>query len=241
MPPGRWTVLRLGFTLDDGRTKFGVSARTKNSSSPEAEGWEADPWSARAMDRHFSATAAKLIQDAGPLTGSTLAQLHLDSWETVQPTWTEGFLAEFRRRRGYDARPFLPALVDRTVDNPAITARFLWDYRRTAADLFAANHYGRLGQLARAHGLGQDSESGGPFFFHSIDALQCQGVNEVPMGEFWKRAAEPDGADLLGPEAVGDSTPSGRPPRRRTFTAGACARRKRSRPLPKTGLTIPGP
>ena len=200
VPPGGWTVLRFGFTLDDGRTKFGVSARTKNSSGPASEGWEADPWSARAMDRHFSATAAKLIRDAGPLAGSTLAQLHIDSWETVQPTWTEGFLEQFRRRRGYDARPFLPALVERTVDNPEITARFLWDYRRTAADLLAAHHYGRLGQLARRHGLGQDSESGGPFFFHSIDALQCQGLSEVPMGEFWKRASEPDGAIFWDPK-----------------------------------------
>ncbi len=86
------------------------------------------------------------------------------------------------------------------MDNPEITARFLWDYRRTAADLFAANHYGRLGQLARANGLKQDSESGGPFFFHSIDALQCEGANEVPMGEFWKRAAEPDGAIFWDPK-----------------------------------------
>jgi hypothetical protein len=40
---------------------------------------------------------------------------------------------------------------------------------------------------------GTHPESGGPFFSHWIDALQCEGINEVPMGEFWKRNSEPDG------------------------------------------------
>ncbi|MBI5387775.1 MAG: hypothetical protein HZA90_24195 [Verrucomicrobia bacterium] len=205
-PEGRWTILRLGYTLDAGKPGFGVSARTKCSSNSESEGWEVDPWSARAMDRHFAATAGKLIEDAGPLTDQTLVQLHIDSWETVQPSWADGFLEEFQKRRGYDARPFLPALARKTVDSAEITARFQWDYRRTAADLFAANHYGRLGELARRHGLGQDSESGGPFFFHSIDGLQCEGLNEVPMGEFWKRTWEPDGPIFGIPEFWGYDT-----------------------------------
>ena len=62
-----------------------------------------------------------------------------------------------------------------------------------AADLYAANYYGRLSELARRYGMGQDSEAGGPFFFQSIDALQCEGINDIPMGEFWKRNVEPDG------------------------------------------------
>lgn len=199
-PDGRWTVLRLGYTLNHGRFAFGVSARTKYGSNPESAGWEADPWSKRAMDRHFAATAGKLIEDAGALAGKALVQVHIDSWETASPTWSGTFLQEFQERRGYDARPFLPALSQKTVDSSETTARFLWDYQRTAADLFAANHYGRLGELARSHGLAQDSQSGGPFFGHSIDALQCEGLNEIPMGEFWKRTWEPDGPVFGTPE-----------------------------------------
>jgi hypothetical protein len=205
-PEGRWTILRLGYTMTDGKTGFGITSRTKCSSHAQSEGWEVDPWSAEAMDRHFAATAGKLIEDSGPLTGKTFIQVHIDSWETMQPSWTHTFLEEFKTRRGYDARPFLPALVEKTVDDAQTTARFQWDYQRTAADLFANNYFGRLAKLARPHGLGQDSESGGPFFFHSIDALECEGINEAPMGEFWKRTWEPDGAAFVSPESMGFDT-----------------------------------
>ncbi len=58
----------------------------------------------------------------------------------------------------------------------------------------AANYYGRLRELTLKGGLrGTHPESGGPFFTHWIDALQCEGINDIPMGEFWKRNAEPDG------------------------------------------------
>ena len=111
--------------------------------------------SAAAMDAHFAETGAKLIADAGPLAGKTLQYFHIDSWELGQPTWTPRMREEFQRRRGYDPLPWLPAVLGRTVDNAAETRRFLQDYRRTAADLVAANYYGRLaradveGRLAR--------------------------------------------------------------------------------------------
>ena len=95
---------------------------------------------------------------------------------------------EFQRRRGYDPLPWLPAVLGQTVDDAAETRRFLQDYRRTAADLVAANYYGRLRELTVKGGLrGTHPESGGPFFTHWIDALQCDGINAMPMGEFWKR------------------------------------------------------
>ena len=203
VPEGRWTILRLGHTLDSGKIGFGVSARTKFGSGPASEGWEINPWNAQAMDRHFEATAGKLIADAGPLAGKTFLQVHTDSWETTQPTWTQNFLDDFRKRRGYDALVYLPVLAGKTVDNAEITARFKWDVERTAADLFAANYYGRLGELARRHGMIQDSEAGGPFFFHAIDALQANGANEIPMGEFWKRTWEPDGPVFGTPDHYG--------------------------------------
>ena len=101
---------------------------------------------------------------------------------------------EFQRRRGYDPLLFLPAVLGATVDDAETTRRFLLDYRRTAADLVAANYYGRLRELTVAGGMrGTHPESGGPFFTHWIDALQCEGINDIPMGEFWKRKVEPDG------------------------------------------------
>ena len=102
---------------------------------------------------HFAETGAKLIADAGPLVGKSLQYFHIDSWELGQPTWTPKMREEFQRRRGYDPLPWLPAVLGQTVNNAAETRRFLQDYRRTAADLVAANYYGRLRELTVKGGL----------------------------------------------------------------------------------------
>ncbi|MBI5395945.1 MAG: discoidin domain-containing protein [Verrucomicrobia bacterium] len=185
VPPGSWNVLRIGFTLHGKAIKCVGGGPT---------GLEIDTMSAEAMDAHFAETGAKLIADAGPLVGKALQYFHIDSWELGQPTWTPRMREEFQKRRGYDSLPFLPAVLGRTVDNAGSTRRFLQDYHRTAADLVAANYYGRFRELTLKGGLrGTHPESGGPFFLHWIDALQCEGINDVPMGEFWKRNSEPDG------------------------------------------------
>jgi len=74
-----------------------------------------------------------------------------------------------------------------------VSDRFARDYRRTVADCIAENYYGRLSELSRKHGMGIHPESGGPFFTHWIDALQCLGKSDIPMGEFWARKTEPAG------------------------------------------------
>ena len=184
-PAGSWLVLRIGCTLHGNTIKCVGGG---------PGGLEIDTMSATAMDAHFAETGAKLIADAGSLAGKSLQYFHIDSWELGQPTWTPQMREEFQRRRDYDPLPWLPAVLGRTVDDAAATRRFLQDYRRTAADLVAANYYGRLRELTLKGGLrGTHPESGGPFFDHWIDALQCEGINDVPMGEFWKRNGEPEG------------------------------------------------
>jgi len=189
-PAGMWNVLRIGYTLHGKKTKCVGSGPV---------GFEIDTMSTAAMDAHFVETGAKLIADAGSLTGKTLQYFHIDSWELGQPTWTPAMREEFKKRRGYDPLLFLPGLLGKTVDDET-TQRFLADYRRTAADLVAANYYGRLRELTIKGGLrGTHPESGGPFFKHWIDALQCEGINDIPMGEFWKRRVEPDGKIIWPP------------------------------------------
>jgi alpha-L-rhamnosidase len=184
-PAGDWNVLRIGYTL------HGTKIQCVGSGPA---GLEIDPMSAAAMDLHFAETGAKLISDAGPLVGKTLQYFHIDSWELGQPTWTLNMREEFQKRRGYDLLKWLPAVLGQTVDNAEETKRFVQDYRRTAADLVAANYYGRLEELSVKGGLrGSHPESGGPFFQHWIDPLECMGRTALPMGEFWKRNSEPNG------------------------------------------------
>jgi hypothetical protein len=99
--------------------------------------------------------------------------------------WTVKLIREFRSRRGYDPTRYLPALAGKELHSAEVTARFKWDYRRTLADLTAQNYYGRLATLCHEHGLGTHCEAGGPFYSQYIDALECQGVVDIPMAEFW--------------------------------------------------------
>ncbi|MGH8226326.1 MAG: glycosyl hydrolase [Steroidobacteraceae bacterium] len=188
-PGGRWTVLRLGYVVrrqaNQGPIWYGATQVVKEPGVPADGGWEIDPMSAGAMDRHFAHTGAKLIEDAGPLAGKALNYFHIDSWEIGVVNWTPNLVNEFRARRGYDPTRYLPALAGKTLDTAGLTDRFTWDYRRTVADLTAENYYGRLAALCHEHGLRSESESGGPYYSQYIDALECEAVNDLPMAEFW--------------------------------------------------------
>lgn len=60
---------------------------------------------------------------------------------------------EFQQRRGYDLCKYLPAMTGRVVGRGDISDRFLWDIRRTDADLMDNNYYGRFTELCHQHGL----------------------------------------------------------------------------------------
>lgn len=179
VPEGRWTILRFGHAPTGSRV---------STTSPGGEGLMIDHMSREAMDLHFRAAAEPLLAEIGPLAGKSLAYFHCDSWEVGPANWTPSFPAEFRARRGYDIRPYLPVLAGRIVGDRGISNRFLHDFRRTIADLISDNHYGRFRDLARARGVGFHAEAGGPDPV-ALDALQALGRCDLPMGEFWARAA----------------------------------------------------
>jgi hypothetical protein len=187
VPSGDWLILRFGETLmggGEGRTKC---------TSRGAQGYEIDFYSREAMDRHFAETAGKVALEVNPMLGKTLTYLHDDSWECGEPNWTPRMREEFKHRRGYELLSYLPVLAGKTVGDQDTSARFLRDFRRTTADLMAENHYGRLLELSRRHGLGTHPESGGPFFVSMMDPLMNLGRNSIPMGEYWIRQSEPGG------------------------------------------------
>ena len=172
VPTGHWVILRLGYT------PTGV----KNHPAPkEGEGLECDKFSRAALDAHWGGFMQKVLDDIGPLAGKTLDSSLIDSYEVGGQNWTKNFREEFQKRRGYDPLKFLPAFTGRVVDNPAVSERFLWDVRRTIADLFAENYYGHFAELCRQHGLQNAVEPyTGPF-----ESLQCGAPADVVMGEFW--------------------------------------------------------
>jgi hypothetical protein len=172
VPPGDWVILRIGYT------PTGVN----NHPAPkEGTGLECDKFSKAALDAHWDGFMQKILDDIGPLAGKTLDSSLIDSYEVGGQNWTKNFRAEFQKQRGYDPLKFLPAFTGRVVDNPEVSERFLWDLRRTIADLFAENYFGHFAELCRQHGLMNAVEPyTGPF-----ESLQCGAPADVVMGEFW--------------------------------------------------------
>jgi hypothetical protein len=179
-PPGRWRILRFGYTLGD--------VRRVSTCSDGWDGYALDVLDEGALRRYWDAVIDPLIADAGPLAGKTLKYLHTDSWEVESFNWTPSVLREFQRRRGYDAKRWLPVLAGYIISSRQESRRFLDDFRRTLGDLAADNHYRPFSRLAAQHGIGLHCESGGPHFT-PIDAQQCLGIDDMPMSEFWARSA----------------------------------------------------
>lgn len=179
VPQGKWTVLRTGYTLTGDVT---------NWSSPTGLGLEADPLDSAAMDFQFANAGAPLIAEAGALTGKVFRSVQIDSWENKMPNWSAGFRDDFKKFRGYDPVPYLPALAGWELGNAGFTDRFLYDYRRTVADCVAEHYFGRLSTLAQDGGIIQQSEAGGVCCpkVMSLDALKNLGRCAIPMGEFWQ-------------------------------------------------------
>jgi hypothetical protein len=176
VPAGRWAVLRLGYSLEG----------TKNHpASPEATGYEVDKLNRAHVASYVTHYTDQIRGALGPLYGKSFRYLLLDSYEAGMENWTDDMIAQFRARRGYDPTRYLPVLVGRVVGSAAESDKFLWDFRRTVADLFADNHYGTIADTLRKQGLGLYAEAMGADFPTSGEGLQDKGRVTIPMAEFW--------------------------------------------------------
>lgn len=174
-PAGTWEVLRIGYT---------DTSKHLTDAAGTPLGLPMDALSARAMDDYWSQAVMPLLAPAKPYIGKSLRYVVTDSWEAGGANWTEGFREAFERRRGYDPVPYLPIVAGRILDKRAVSNRFLFDLRRTVADLIAENYYDRFAAHAARLDLGTHPEAGGP---HGapIDALRNFRNVTFPQTEFW--------------------------------------------------------
>ena len=91
-PPGKWTIIRLGYSL---------TGRENHPASPEATGLEVDKMDKEAVKRYIN-TYLDMYKDAtGGLMGTEgLTHMMLDSYEAGHMTWTASLPTEFKKRRG---------------------------------------------------------------------------------------------------------------------------------------------
>ncbi|QQN74343.1 glycoside hydrolase [Croceicoccus sp. YJ47] len=177
-PAGRWTILRLGYSL---------TGETNGPAPAEATGLEVDKLDADAVERYITryldiyraAVGEELVGDRG------IRALLSDSIEAGNQNWTPRMIEQFRTLRGYDPTPFLPALTGVVIESAQASDRFLWDFRRTISDLVTEAHYGTLARIADESDLTYYAEALEDRRPQLGDDLAIRARADIPMGAFW--------------------------------------------------------
>ena len=110
IPPGKWTILRLGYTTMN---------RKNHPGPPEGTGLECDKLSREAVKSYWDGIFPKVTRSVGPLLGKSFTHTLIDSYEVGTPDWSPAFREEFLKRRGYDMLRFLPVVTGKSLEGKA--------------------------------------------------------------------------------------------------------------------------
>ena len=171
-PDGEWRILRFGCAA------MGVKTRP---ATPSGEGLETDKLNAESTRRHFNAYVGALLKSLGP-EKSAIDTVLVDSYEVGAQNWTQGLERIFRERVGYNPVPYLPVFAGYVVKDVETSERFLADFRRLVADLFAENYGDEMARLCHANGLKFSLEPHGDF---ASDDMRYGQEADIVIGNFW--------------------------------------------------------
>jgi hypothetical protein len=207
-PPGDWVIHRYGMI---------PLARYNHPTGNEGRGLESDKLNPAAVEENYRGMMGPWVKRVGSLAGKSLTFTTIDSFEAGSQNWSPVLVEEFTKRRGYNPIPWLPVMSGQVVESADISDRFLWDMRRTLADLVADVSVGHLRELANKDGLKLWIETDGPGQF--FESLQYGGRSDEVAGEFWNGSKPPStqtkvaasSAHIYGKKIVGTES----------FTAGS--------------------
>jgi len=111
-----------------------------------AEGFVVDHYDTAAVEEYQKKVGDRLMQAFG---ANPPYAVFCDSLETYLSNWTGDFLEEFRKRRGYDLQPYLPALM---FNMGPKTASIRQDWGMTLTELFNARFAVPMREWARKNG-----------------------------------------------------------------------------------------
>ena len=184
VPPGTWQL----FVFCSIPTMQRV-----NGSSGESPQLVMDHLSSEAFAAHAKRVGDDAIPYIGEFFGNGLRAIFCDSLEVgANLFWSDDFLAEFRRRRGYDLVPYLPILkvqghsepfgefADLPVFEIAETGdQVRHDYRQTVSDLMVERFYEQFDKWAHDHKLLSRTQAHGA----PADVLRIYGEADIPETE----------------------------------------------------------
>ena len=177
VPDGRWRIYRFGASL---------TGKQNHPAPPEATGLEVDKLDPDAWSRYWHKYLNLYKDAAGGLLGPRgVRYLMIDSYEAEWMTWTPRMAQAFSDARGYSLTSWLPALAGEIIGSTDATEDFLFDWRETIGELFAAN-YDRVDEFIREYGLEgrytEGHESSRTFIGDGMDAKRSA---TVPMAAIW--------------------------------------------------------
>ena len=175
LPAGDWTVIYFGMI---------TTGKRNAPAPPEATGLEVDKMSKPLIEYHFNSMFGQLLKQLTPQERSAFKGVTADSYEMGSQNWTDGFDAEFKKRNGYDPIALLPVMTGRVVDSAKASDQFLWDLRRTVADMIAEYYVGGLRDVAHKHDMTMWCENYGHWGFPSEFLIYGSYSDEIG-GEFW--------------------------------------------------------
>lgn len=182
-PEGEWFVLRMGYSL---------TGTTNHPATAEATGLEVDKLDQQAVKSYIDTYLGTYLDTVGAqLTGRRgIRALLTDSIEVGAYNWTADLLAQFKRLRGYDPLPWLPALTGAVIGGAEQSDKFLWDFRRTLAELTARSHYGQIAASAHERGLTYYGESLEGTRVSIGDDMEMRQHADIPMAAMWTYSPE---------------------------------------------------
>ncbi|MCP4762780.1 MAG: hypothetical protein GY870_13460, partial [archaeon] len=129
--------------------------------------------------------------------GKTLRAFFTDSLElSAEWLWTNKFLEEFKKRRGYDITPYLPVCYIPNRDNKylliflgigvpsfefkeGLGKRIRYDYENTISDLFCDEYVQTMANWAKNHNIKSRIQAYGI----RADVLKAYGISHIPETE----------------------------------------------------------
>jgi alpha-L-rhamnosidase len=166
------------------KVQYFIAGRTKmmvKRAAAGAEGYVLDHYDRGAIDHHLKVVGDRLMQAFGPYPPYAVFS---DSLEVFASDWTGDLLDEFRKRRGYDLTPYLPALVSDTDKSGAVRC----DWGKTLTELVEERYLKPVEAWARAHHTRFRSQTYGT----PPVALSSNALVDLPEGEHpnWRQFSQ---------------------------------------------------
>ncbi len=158
---------------------FFISSRTGQQvkrAAAGAEGFVLNHYDRNAIETHLRIVGEPLMKAFGSHPPYAVFS---DSLEVYAADWTPAFIDEFKKRRGYDLTPYLPALAGDIGDK---TLAIRHDWAKTLTDLVDDNYLKPLNAWATQHGTRFRSQTYGlPPVTMSSNALVALPEGEGPQ------------------------------------------------------------